>query len=721
MGEKRVVRSTCKGCHGGCGVLVTVENDRITYIEGDPDSNTKGTMCGKGLAAIQHMDHPDRLSYPMKRTVQRGEGKWTRIGWGEALETITGKMRELRDKYGANAIINSQGTGRGYNRYTVRLGNSIGTGNRGLGTSHICYFPRLKAFEATFGFNRLYCDYHGWGGEFPKTHISWGKQIEVSNSDGEMAVWFFDALKHAKNLILVDPRATSIANRANLWLRIRPGTDAALALGMMHVIINEELYDKDFVSDWTHGFDELKERVQEYPPAKVSEITWIPKEKIIQAARMFALDTPGVIQTGEALDASNNSTGNARAIFCLMAITGNVERPGGMVNWVHPATGPMLAFAFEIADNIPQENRDRAIGADKHRYMDFGRCHTETVLKQLREGQCDVKMLHQHGGNFLFSLANTHNVRKALLNLEFISVADHFMSAMAEIADIVLPVAHWLEEDDLWNTHPGFITRAVNKVVEPPGEAWSTPKIYYEIGKRIAPKFWPWKNLEEMLDYQLRKAKLTWKEFSKMGELATTGKDQKYYKYQTDYWVKGGGFPTPTGKVELYSTVLEKLDYDPLPAHIEPSESYYSTPEVAKKYPLLLSTGGRIPWYFHTQYANLPWIRELQPHPRVQIHPDTAKEHGVEEEDWIWIETKRGRIKQKANLFSGMDPRLVVVQASFCYWEKKGAQRVLPSNANVLTSDEGPFDGPAGSVNMRALLCKIYKVREGDSQEFQFS
>jgi anaerobic selenocysteine-containing dehydrogenase len=295
------------------------------------------------------------------------------------------------------------------------------------------------------------------------------------------------------------------------------------------------------------------------------------------------------------------------------------------------------------------------------------------------------------------------------------------MSAMAEIADIVLPVAHWLEEDDLWNTHPGFITRAVNKVVEPPGEAWSTPKIYYEIGKRIAPKFWPWKNLEEMLDYQLRKAKLTWKEFSKMGELATTGKDQKYYKYQTDYWVKGGGFPTPTGKVELYSTVLEKLDYDPLPAHIEPSESYYSTPEVAKKYPLLLSTGGRIPWYFHTQYANLPWIRELQPHPRVQIHPDTAKEHGVEEEDWIWIETKRGRIKQKANLFSGMDPRLVVVQASFCYWEKKGAQRVLPSNANVLTSDEGPFDGPAGSVNMRALLCKIYKVREGDSQEFQFS
>lgn len=721
MAEKKIVKTTCKGCHGGCGVLVTVENGSIAYIEGDPCSSTMGTMCSKGLASIQHIHHPQRLRYPLKRLGGRGEGKWGRISWEEALDIITGKMRELINKYGANAICNSQGTGRGYNRYTVRLGNSIGTGNRGLGSSHICYFPRLKAFEATFGVNRLYCDYHGWGGAFPKTHVSWGKQIEYSNSDGEMAVWFFNALKHAKNLILVDPRATSIANRANLWLQIRPGTDAALALGMMHVIIKENLYDRDFVSQWTYGFEELRERVQEYPPAGVAEITWVPKEKIIRAARMFATDTPGVIQTGEALDASNNSTGNARAIMCLMAITGNIEKPGSMVNWIHPPTGPILAFGLEIVDNVPKANLEKAIGADKHRYMDYGRCHTETVLKELREGRCDIKMLHQHGGNFLFSLANTQNVRKALLNLEFISVADLFMSALAEIADVVLPVAHWLEEDDIWDTHPGFVVRAVNKVLEPPWEAWPTAKIFYEIGKRIAPDFWPWETLEDMFDYQLRKAKITWKQFSEMGELATKGKDQKYYKHETDYWVKGGGFPTPTGKVELYSTVLEKLGYDPLPAHVEPSESYYSTPEIAEEYPLILSTGGRIPWYFHTQYSNLPWIRELQPYPRVQIHPETARKNGIQEGDWVWIETKRGRIRQKAQLFAGMDPRLVVVQASFCYWEKLGAERVLTSNANVLTSDEGPFDGPAGSVNMRALLCKIYKVEEGDDTHFSFS
>ena len=170
--------------------------------------------------------------------------------------------------------------------------------------------------------------------------------------------------------------------------------------------------------------------------------------------------------------------------------------------------------------------------------MDFGRCHTQTAIKQLGEGQCDMKMLHDHGGNLLFSIANTPRTREALLNLEFISVAEQFMSSLAEIADVVLPVAHWLEEEDIWDEHAGFYVGAVNRVVNPPGEAWTTARIYYEIGRRIAPKFWPWDTLEGMFDYQLKKANVSWKEFSKIGCLATKGKDQKYYKYKTDFWVR---------------------------------------------------------------------------------------------------------------------------------------------------------------------------------------
>jgi anaerobic selenocysteine-containing dehydrogenase len=652
----------------------------------------------------------------MKRVGNRGEGKWQRISWDEALDTIAGKIKGYVEKYGANSVAVGQGTGRGYNRYTSRFGNSIGTAHY-LGPGYVCFIPRLLVSRITVG-NRLYCDYHGWGGEYPKTQISWARQLEINNADGEMAVWFLNSLKHAKNLILVDPRATAIANRANLWLQLRPGTDAALALGMLNVIINEGIYDKEFVSNWTHGFDKLAARVQEYPPEKVAEITWVPQEKIIRAARMFALDTPGCLQMGEPIEATNNTTQNLRAVLCLIAVTGNIERPGGMVSWVPTDTGPLEDFGMEI--RAPKENLESAIGSDTFK-LPIGRAHPDTVFKQLREGNCIIKMLHQHGGNPLFSLPNSKNVRDALMKLEFISVVEQFMSPLAELADVVLPAAHWLEEDDIWDMHARFMIAAVNKVVEPPDEVWPTARIFNELGKRVAPQHW-FANVEEMLDYQLRKANIKWKEFKEMGLLARMGKEQQYYKHKTDYWGPEGGFPTPTRKVELYSTVLEKLGYDPLPHYVEPSESPYSAPELAKEYPLILNTGGRLPYYFHSQYTTLPWIRELQPYPRVQIHPDTARENGIEEGDWVWIESPRDRIKQKASLFAGMDPRLVVVQNSWSYPEKPGPEHgFLISNANVLTSDEGPFDPSCGSVNLRALLCKIYKAEGNDNAQSHLS
>ena len=175
-------------------------------------------------------------------------GKWKRISWEEALDTIARKMKESIDQYGPQSIAVSQGTGRGYNRYTHRLARSIGTANI-ITPGYICHSPRLSLYGEVVGYGRLYCDYHGWGGEFPKTQISWGKQLEISSADGEMAVWFQDSLNHVKNLISVDPRATTLTSRSTLWLQIRPGTDAALALGMMNVIINEGLYDREFVEE----------------------------------------------------------------------------------------------------------------------------------------------------------------------------------------------------------------------------------------------------------------------------------------------------------------------------------------------------------------------------------------------------------------------------------------------------------------------------------------
>lgn len=342
----QTIKSTCKSCHGGCGVIASVENGRLVRLEGNPNSPTRGAMCAKGLSAIQDVYNPNRITPPLKRKGKRGGGEWERISWAEVLDTIADKMRESTAQHGASSVAICQGTGRGYNRYTFRFARSIGTPNLVV-PADFCYGPSVSVFGMMV-VSRLYCDYHRWGGEYPKTQISWGKQLEISNADGEMAVWFLDSLDKAEHLILIDPRATRLAGRADLWLRVRPGTDAAVALGMLHVIINEGLYDKDFVENWTHGFGALERRVQEYPPERVAQITWVAQDKIISAARILASARPGCIQVGQSIEASNNSIQTLRAIVCLMAVTGNIERPGSNVSWMPPDTGPLEEFSLEV-------------------------------------------------------------------------------------------------------------------------------------------------------------------------------------------------------------------------------------------------------------------------------------------------------------------------------------------------------------------------------------
>ncbi len=710
MSETKIIKTTCKGCHGGCGVLVTVTDGVITHIEGNPDTPTRGTMCSKGLSSIQHVGHPDRLKYPLKRLGERGEGKWERITWDEALDTIAGKMKESIARYGPSSVAVSQGTGRGYNRYTHRLARSIGTANI-ITPGYICHSPRLGLYGLVTGYGRLYCDYHGWGGEFPKTQIAWAKQLEISSADSEMAVWFLNSLRYVKNLIVIDPRETALSSRATLWLQIRPGTDAALALGMLNVIIKEGLWDKEFVSRWTHGFDQLAERVEEYPPDKVAEITWLKADDIKRAAHLFAEDTPGCIQVGSSLERQANCGQTIRAIICLLGVTGNIERPGSMMSWVVPDTGLLEDFYLELP--LTDEMRKGIVGSDRFKMGAARTAHSDTVIKQLAKNDNPVvRVWFSVGGQQIIHLANSNEVYKALRNVDFLAHVDQFMGPMAEYADILLPAAHWLESDDIYNMHPRFMIEAINKTVDPPGEAKPDNWIFNELGKRVAPDYW-FENVEKMLDYTLRKGNLTWKEFSKKGVLAKMGKDQIYYKYKTDYWRKGGGFPTPTGKMELYSTVLEDLGYDPLPFFQEPGESPVSTPELAKEYPLVLSTGYRQPFYFLSQYRNIPWLRSFQKDPVMQIHPETAKEMGIEDGDWAFIETPRGRIKQKARLFPGIHRRVVMATANCFYPEDPGPLHGLfRSNPNVLTANDH-CDPMYGSPDLTALLCKVYKAPDG--------
>lgn len=718
MGERKVIHSTCISCHGGCGVRVTVEDGAIVHIEGNPDSLTKGTMCAKGLSSIQHVDNPFRLKYPMKRAGKKGEGKWERISWDEALDTIAEKMKEAREKFGPSTIAISQGTGRGYNRYVHRMARSLGTANI-ITPGYVCHSPRLGLYGLVTGYGRLYCDYHGWGGEFPKTQIMWAKQLEISSADAEMSTWYIRSLDYAKNLIVIDPRTTAYATRATLHIQPRPGTDCALTLGMMNVIFNENIWNKEFVDNWTFGFDELKERVRPYNPDKVSEITWVPKEKIIEAARMFAIDTPGCIQVGSSLERQANCGQTLRAITCLMGLTGNIERPGSMVSWVLPETGLIEDFFLELP--VTDEMRSRIIGIDKYKMGAARTCNPDTMVKAILSGEAPIKVWFSVGGQQIVHMANTKEVVKAIEKVEFMVHCDHFMGPMAQAADIVLPSAHWLEMDDVFDMHPRFMIEAHNKVVDPPGEAKPNIWIFNEVGKRVVPEHW-FEDVEACLDYQVKQGKdMTWKKFREQLVSGCWGKDQVYYKYKTDYWRKGGGFPTPTGKFEFFSKALEEMGYDPLPQFREPGESPYSTPELFKEYPVVMSSGFRQPFYFLGQYRNIPWLRSFMEYPTCQLHPETAEKYGISDGDWVWIESPRGRIRQKVRVFPGI-LRGVLMATANCFYPEEPPETyhgLFISNPNLLTNNNH-LDPMYGSPDLTCLLCKVYPCTEEDLRENVF-
>lgn len=720
MPERKVVFSTCKSCHGGCGVKVTVEDGIPVHIEGNPNSLTRGTMCSKGLSSIQHIDSPYRLKYPMKRVGAKKEGKWQRITWKEALDTIEQKVKESQAKYGKESIAISQGTGRGYNRYIHRMARSIGSANV-ISPGYVCHSPRLGLYGLVTGYGRLYCDYHGWGGEFPKTQIMWAKQLEISSADSEMCNWFIHSLEYCKNLIIIDPRASAYATRATLWLQPRPGSDCALAMGMMNVIINEGLWDKEFVENWTYGFEELKERVKEWTPEKASEVTWVPKDKIIAAARMFAVDTPGCIQVGSSLERQANCGHTLRAITCLMGLTGNIERPGSMISWVLPETGLIEDFFLELP--LTPEMQSKIIGIDRFKMGAARTCNPDTMVKAILDGKAPIHVWISVGGQQIVHMANTKEVVAAIEKMDFMVHVDLFMGPMAQAADMVLPSAHWLEIDDVYDMHPRFFIAAHNKVIDPPEEAKSDAWIFNEIGKRIAPEHW-FEGEKELLDYQVRKGmggKMKWEDFSKNIVSGCWGKDQVYYKYKTDYWRKGGGFPTATGKFEFVSKRLEELGYDPLPVFREPGESPYSTPELFKEYPVVMSSGFRQPFYFLGQYRNIPWLRSFMEYPMAQMHPETAAKYGISDGDWIWIESPRGKIRQKCRTFPGILRGMLMATANWFYPEEgpEGYHGVFISNPNVLTNNNH-LDPMYGSPDLTCLLCKVRKCTEEELQENVF-
>jgi anaerobic selenocysteine-containing dehydrogenase len=734
---EEIRKAACAFCGANCGVLVHIKDGKITRIEGNKAHGlTRGHICERAGYASRWLYHPDQLMQPLKRAGERGEGRWQKIAWEQAFDEIAGKLADIKARFGPESLVVTEGTYRSgafwmRSRFLNLFGNPQNVAHPGV----ICLLNCYAIDMALIG---------GCCSQSPNISHSncvvfWG-QNPASSSPRTVAALKKGQSGSRRRLIVIDPRRTKTAELADIWLQLRPGTDAALALGWLNVIINEKLYDRDFVSRWTYGFEQLAQRVQEYDPGKVARITGLTEERIVSSARLYATSKPACIVRGVASDQIGRNAGRVeQARVILRAITGNLDVKGGDLI---PSLGPEIdgkrfrrEVILERIDRLPTEQRPKQIGADRFRLMSWHSYELtslhyknifgmpEPVLHRVAASPpltwrailtgkpYPVRAMITWDSNPLLWAANTKLVYEALKskNLELHVVCDFWLTPTAELADYVLPVSSWMERP-LCSTFEDLndVVFGGGRAILPLGERKDDYTIWRELAIRLGQEAdWPWKTFEEVIAYQLEPLGITYEEFVNAGFVRGA---RKYRKYEEK------GFATATGKVELYSTVLEKLGYDPLPFYEEPPESPVSTPEVAKEYPLILNTGGRFMPMYHSEHRQ--WgigMRERRPDPLTDIHPDTARQLGIGEGDWIFIETRRGRIKQRAHLNPGILPNVINCEASWWFPEMPGAEPSLhglwESNANVLTLDDPDCCDPlTGGWCNRALLCRVYKV-----------
>ena len=702
-----VLKSVCRSCHGGCGVLLHVRGDRLVKVEGDRESPLNhGRLCPIGTVTLDLVYHPDRLQYPQRRVGARGSGQWHRISWDQALDEISERLLAIRDQFGAEAIALGTGTGRHHIRWVSRFGHALGTPNWCEPGFAQCFHPRVNTCILTFG-DFPVSDYTG--DVSPACIMFWGHNPTNSGPDGETRFNVLEALDHKPKIIVIDPRQTDLAKRADVWLQVRPGVDDALALSMLNVIIGEKLYDDLFVARWTHGFEALRERVRDYSPEWAEPITWVAADKIRAAARLFATTKPALLEWGCAIEHTPKCIQTVRAVSMLPALTANIDIPGGWVFGMHG-----LGRFPSLIENLTPEANAKRLGADHFKLLggegaDLPAAHIPTLLRAMREGRpYPVKAFLVFGNNTLSTYANASLVYDSLMKLDFMVCADLFMTPTAELADIVLPAASWPELNQL----AGLPTIAANVVLAQQkavriGECKSDEEIFVDLARRMKLPVGT-EPVEDVLDAQLAAGEvgITFDELKQRGFFKVPFKYRKY---------ENGGFKTPTGKIELYSTRFEALGYPPLPYYEEPPESPISSPEVARDYPLVLTTGGRIPFFFNSEHRQIANLRKARRHPVAEIHPTTAARYGIVEGNWMWVETRRGRMQQKAKLTSGIDPRVIHVEHGWWFPEEPAPEYgIWKSNVNLLTDNQAPYDPAMGTYQLRALLCRVARA----DQEF---
>ncbi|MDR3568653.1 MAG: molybdopterin-dependent oxidoreductase [Syntrophobacteraceae bacterium] len=712
---RKTVATVCGICPGGCGVNVFLDSGKLEKISPIKD-HPVGVMCIRGMHSKDIIYSSDRLKHPLARIGEKGEGKFEQVSWEEAVERIVHAFRKTRDAYGAQAVMSYFGRGsfdsnlvdvfgapdptsKGVSGFLHPFGSPNGTG-----VSSVCAVAyNLLSSLPTIGasMNSVYADF-----ENTDLVVIWGAN-PPTDSPPDKVKKILAAQKRGARVIVIDHMRSDMAKKADQWIGIRSGTDGALALAVMHVIVKEGLYDQQFVRNWTTGFEELARYVEKFSPEKVEKITRVPRETICELARSIAGAKGASLLMYTGLEYSNCGVQTIRAVLCLWAITGNLDVSGAMM------FRPRSPVKFGRVKLDPPPNV-KPIGADRYPYFcDLLKSaqFLEAPRAILESDPYPVKALLILGASVLTSLPDPGLWKRCFKALDFMVVFDRFMTADAMYADIVLPATTNYENSG-YQRYPGGYCQLRQKVIEPIAEAKSGYTFLVELAKGLGygDLFPPTE--EDRVKFIFENGPVSLEELKSHPEgVRYDAGTRQCRKYENGLLRKDGapGFDTPSGKVELVSSLLAKYGYDGLPAYVEPSEGPLASPQLCQRYPLVFNSGARLQSAFRSQHLNIPALLKLQPKPHVLIHPLDARARGIENQDSVWVETPRGRVGFWAKVTDDVMTGQVEVNMGGGSPIQNDAWR--QANTNYLT-DFSNRDPISGFPVYKALLCEVRKRME---------
>lgn len=695
--DKKTYPVICRFCGKQCHLIAeSDENGHITHVR--PDGNYGVIWCHTGKNVLALINHKDRVRTPLKRTGKKGENQWKAISWEQAFEEIGENFKRIIDTYGADSFLGIRGYNKPYfNALYERLFNLIGTVNS-MGAANMCHMAGMGAYRETFGFAPAQKIT-----ERTKFIVLWGSN--PYHTDKKTASQIRNAQKRGTKLVVIDPWKNRHAKEADLYLPVQAGTDMLLALGLMNIIIARKWYDREFVEKYTEGFAELREHVKKYDPEKVCERTGISLEKLETAAKIIALEGPGIIFQGNAMDHNFDGFQKCRSIDILLAITGNIDVDGAMIG-----RSPMSDRAQEQRRRIalpekspfrdPQKRRN-IVGYSEHFLDNFNESSGVDLARAIQQGvPYPVKGAYVLGGNPAMIWENREKLTEAFQELEFMAVTDFFLTPTAMMADIVLPAAVYLEYESIYIDGKDDIYYSPN--LFPKSGQKSDLEILNELGKSMGYESYFWNSMEDYWRDFLEVYNVDLDDIRKLGKISAGINEGEKQNIVGKFREKG--FPTDSGKIHIFSRRMKEKGNDPLPV-------YHDLLCVTEEYPYI-STNYKSGFFYHTAGRMIEEQREHEKEAIAYIGEDVARETGIKTGDVVVVKSPYGEVEQRAKVVENMARHTVVLAHGWWYPEEEKTPFILKACSNNIVPDDQLRGREIPSFTTRGVPCKICKKQK---------